>query len=180
MSHLPSNISFEKAGYFYEMVSAYITAIVGLESVAHPLNPMGFKSNEVATLEGKVHHEILIEPIAVHREFLAKNISSSTVSNSLVCMLMNTAYESIKILNDGTPEFEYFRHIRNASSHSNIFNFFNKEPSKPAAWRGDSIDHSRQGASNPLYGSPCFGNKLAAADALVLLWDIEQKLNKKI
>ncbi len=173
---LPVQIAFDKGRPFFDMVSAYVTAVVGLESVWHPENPMGFKQGEVVTLEGKAHPELRIESLLVHQQFIAGHVSDVHVANSLVCMLMNTAYESVKDRNDRSPEFEFFRHIRNASSHRNSFNFFPNEPSKPAAWRGKVFDHARRGISNPFYGQACFGNVVASADALVLLWDIEQRL----
>lgn len=174
--YLPVQIAFDKGRPFYDMVSAYVTAVVGLESVKHLANPMGFKQGEVVTLEGKVHPELRIESLLVHQQFRAGHVSDVHVANSLVCMLINTAYESVKDRNDDSPEFEFFRHIRNASSHRNTFNFYPNEPSKPAAWRGMVFDHTQRGRANPLYGQACFGNVVASADALVLLWEIEQKL----
>jgi hypothetical protein len=38
------------------------------------------------------------------------------------------------------------------------------------------LGHTLQGASNPLFGKECFGAFIASADAIVLLWDIEQIL----
>jgi hypothetical protein len=91
-------------------------------------------------------------------------------------MLANTAYEAVKDRNDRSPEFEFFRHVRNASSHRNQFCFRSDEPSRSAAWRTVAIDHSRQGSDNPLQGAQCFGAYLDVADLLDLLWDIEQRI----
>jgi hypothetical protein len=38
-------------------------------------------------------------------------------------MLAVTAYAAVEDRNDRSPEFEFFRHIRNASAHGNRFNF---------------------------------------------------------
>ena len=91
-------------------------------------------------------------------------------------MLANTAYESVKDRNDHSPQFEFFRHVRNASSHLNHFNFAPHEPRRPAAWRGFVIDHTLKGTANPLNRQGCFGNILGAGDIFPLLWDIEQIL----
>lgn len=91
-------------------------------------------------------------------------------------MLANTAYESVKGRKTHSPEFEFFRHVRNASSHRNYFTFDKEEPRRPAAWRGFTIDHTKLGKENPLQGSPCFGPVLGPADLVSLLKDIEDQL----
>ncbi len=91
-------------------------------------------------------------------------------------MLVNAAYEAVKDRHDGSPIFEYFRHVRNAASHGGTFNFREGEPSKRAEWRGLRIDHERKGRTNPLFDTPCFGSYLDIGDVLLLLRDIEQLL----
>jgi hypothetical protein len=172
---LPDPIAFQQDGPFYDMVTAFVIAIAGLESVLRTDNPMKFKAGEVITLEGKVHPEIRLQPYLIHKLATDGKISSPHAVHSLANMLLNTAYEAVKDKNDRSPEFEFFRHIRNSCSHRNMFNFFPNEPIRPAAWRGRAIDHNRKGSSNPLFGTACFGVYLAAADAVVLLWDIERK-----
>ena len=99
---------------------------------------------------------------------------------SCCMMLANTAYESVKQFNDGSETFEFFRHIRNASSHLNVFQFIPREPVHPARWRGAVIDHQRKGEQNTLYGQPCFGHCLGVADILELLMDVEQIIVKQL
>lgn len=173
---LPNPILFEKGGPFHAMVSAFISAIVGIESVVHPANPMGFLPGQVVTLEGKVHPELRIEPFAVHKQWVLGHASPVTLSISLVSMLTNTAYEAVKERNDRSPEFEFFRHLRNACSHMNKFNFSQKEPARPAHWRGKTIDHTQKGRDNPLFGRVCFTEFVGIGDTIALLWDIEQNL----
>lgn len=91
-------------------------------------------------------------------------------------MLANTAYESVKEGNDKSPEFELFRHIRNASSHQNKFNFFTHEPSSLAYWNEATIDQNLKGKNNPLYGTQCFGTFFGVPDIIDLLKEIEEKL----
>ena len=99
-----------------------------------------------------------------------------TYINSCCGMLANTAYEAVKEKNDKSPEFELFRHIRNASSHQNKFNFFPKEPSSPAYWNEAKIDHNKKGKDNPLYGTECFGTYFGVPDIIDLLKEIEEKM----
>ena len=91
-------------------------------------------------------------------------------------MLANTAYESVKQYNDGSEIFEFFRHLRNASSHLNVFQFNHKEPANPANWRGAIFDKTLKGENNPLHGKPCFGHFIGVADLLDLLMDIEIRI----
>jgi hypothetical protein len=101
------------------------------------------------------------------------DINSSDHIVSCCIMLANTAYESVKYFNDGSETFEFFRHIRNASSHLNTFQFIHKEPVKPARWCKAVIEDELKGENNPLYGQRCFGNYLGVSDILRLLIDVE-------
>jgi hypothetical protein len=91
-------------------------------------------------------------------------------------LFVNSTYDALKDDNDHSPEFEVFRHLRNAASHGNRFHFKKREPSRPAAWRGFVIDHNQKGSSNPLHGTPCIGTKIGPSDIMFLLFDIEPKL----
>lgn len=153
-----------------------MTAISGLESIANPANMMNFRASDVVTLLGKVQPELRISQLSVHQQFVSGKISSAHVTNSLSCMLLNTAYESVKHLNNQSPEFEFFRHARNAASHGNRFDFTSNQPIRPASWRGLHIDHEVKGKSNPLQGQVCLGNIISGSDVIVLLWDIEKQL----
>ena len=170
------NFSFNKNSPFYDLVGSFTTALMGFKAFSAPNNPMGWVENDVLSLEGKVS-----EPLALdfHKQYmLVQNghLNQKAHFSSLCCMLVNTAYETVKDKNDQTPEFEFFRHIRNASSHSNRFFFTNKEPKRPVAWRGITIDDLAKGKTNTLFGKVCFFDFLAAPDALLLLSDIDSKI----
>lgn len=92
--------------------------------------------------------------------------------------MIDTAYESVKEYNDHSPEFEFFRHIRNASSHLNKFFFFETEPRRLAPWRGLEIPLNPKGTQNPLHGKYCFGEMLGMSEAIHLLHDIDNSLNQ--
>jgi hypothetical protein len=100
-------------------------------------------------------------------------------SFKITCMLANLAYERVKEWNDDSLEFEFFRHVRNASAHANKFWFRGNEPKRPAFWRGIDIDSESKGRENPFQLCQCFGNILGSGDLPVLLWDIEQILPKE-
>jgi len=91
-------------------------------------------------------------------------------------MLASLAYESVKELNDHSPEFEFLRHVRNASAHMNKFKFSRDEPRRPASWKSVTLDHTKQGNSNPMQNQECFGRVLGPADIVELLADIEKNI----
>ena len=95
-------------------------------------------------------------------------------------MLLTTAYAAVEHEKDLSPEFEFFRHLRNAASHGNRFFFAKREPERPASWRGLAIAESHTGSRNPLHGIKCVGTFLGSADVILLLWDIEQKLRESL
>ena len=174
MAQLPDKIVFDKSGYFYEMVATFDVAVAGLQSIFDPANPMKFKRNNMFSMEGLVHKQLLIDQYELHQQAAWENIQTPTIINNLTCMLVNTSYEAVSDKNHHSPLFEFFRHMRNAASHRNHLNFFPQEPKRPAAWRTKIIDDALKGTANPLYGHQCFGNFINAADAILLLWDIEQ------
>jgi hypothetical protein len=88
--------------------------------------------------------------------------------------LANTAHASVKLPRTAVTEF--FRHVRNAASHRNRFNFSDDEPRWPAEWRGKALDHVRKGRANPLHGVTCFHETLGPADLFLLLSDVEKLL----
>ena len=159
---------------FFPMVTSFMCAVAGLESVLDGRNPMGFCSGQVITLEGKIHSELRIEPFEIHQLIKTGKVETPYLVSSLCNMLMNIAYESVKERNDRGEVFEFFRHIRNASSHRNVFHFHEREPVRPARWRTKEIDHTLRGGANPLSGMECLNNYLGIADAILLLWDVEQ------
>lgn len=58
------------------------------------------------------------------------------------------------------PEFEFYRHIRNAVSHGNKFTFKNTEPRKPASFKTLTIDASMNGMQNVINDYINFGDLL--------------------
>lgn len=159
---------------FFRMVTSFLISAVGLGPVFDPANPLGLDQQTAAFFAGKVQPSVAIDMGQIRD--MAAFIGSDVALRWLCCMLVNTAYESVKAEDDHSPEFEVFRHVRNAASHGNTFFFLQHEPSRLASWRGVSIDYTMKGSANPLYGSECFGGLFAPADAILLLWDIEQKL----
>ncbi len=173
---LPPTIAFDRSGPFFTMVSAFLASTVGLGPVFDPSNPLGLGHEKLAVYNGKISPAFAIDMGQVVHLTIAGGLAADAAVDSLTCMLVNSAYELVSRHNDHSPEFEVFRHLRNAASHGNRFSFGSHEPKRPASWRGFSIDHSAKGKRNPLSGSRCFGFHWAPADAILLLSDIEGKL----
>lgn len=170
-------LKFHKNGPFFNMITAFTVALAGVEPFVDSRNPMNYRpypAKSGISLPGKVFPHFVVFPYDLFVRFQKKEISHRKISISFCTMLMNTTYELVKDKNNQTPVFEFFRHIRNASSHRNEFFFRSHEPRRVTEWRGKIIDHNLKGKDNPLFGKECFFNFLGPADALYLLNDIEQ------
>lgn len=148
---MAADIVFEQNGIFWPMVGSFMVAVSGSISITDPKNVMALTKEAYVAMPGIVtsgHHFI---PLDVHKLVVAGNISAGAFVRSMCGMLANTAYETVKDRKDGSPEFEFFRHVRNASSHGNTFNFDGKrdEPRHPAHWRSARIDSHAQGQRQP-------------------------------
>ena len=169
-------VPFAPGKPFYHMVTSYMVSLASSPSIFNDNNPMGFSDDQYIAVEGILLEGRHFKPHDVYQLAQQGHISQAWFFKSCCAMLANTAYESVKSQNDQSPEFEFFRHIRNASSHRNTFNFFDNEPTRPANWRGNTIDHTQKGKSNALFGTECFGTFMGMAEIIDLLKDIEQKI----
>lgn len=168
-------LRFEVGGLFHTMVTSYQAAICGL-LIYHPRlgtlegDPVGFAST--------IYPALSFHPREIQERIRAGAISLNTITNSLTYMLINAAYESLQDNYDeqawlqlrlAHPEIEFFRHVRNAASHGGRWHFTGREPSRPAIWRGKTLNQG-------MHDTPLFGPVFEPGDVLVLLWDIEQLL----
>ena len=170
------HVEFKQGLPFYDMVTSFMVSLASSPSIYNKDNPMKLKKEHYMVVEGILLEKRHFYPYDVYELAQQNKISKTTYLKTCCIMLTNTAYESVKDQNDNSPEFEFFRHLRNASSHSNIFNFFDHEPKRPAEWRGNIIDHHLKGKTNSLYGQECFGLFIGMAEIIDLLKDIESKI----
>lgn len=169
-------VQFDKGKPFWDMVMAFMSGLSASPAVFNPGNPMGYTKEQFITLSGVRVETKHWFPIEVYEQAQAGRTTQAFFIGTLSLMLVNLAYESVKEQNDHSPEFELFRHVRNAASHRNCFTFTKDEPRRPAAWRGFAIDHTIHGNANPLHGKQCIGSVLGPADILELLAEIEAKI----
>ena len=173
----PQNLNFRSDGHFYPYVVSFFTSLAGLQAFVDPKNPMNIRPNQRLPLEGHVHRKFSISTHDLFKQFQSKTLDSKFITARLCCMLTNSTYESVQKIKPSSPEFEFFRHVRNASSHGNQFFFSRNEPRRKAEWRSKDIALNPKGDAHPLYNSVCFFDYLGPADLILLLWDIEQLLS---
>jgi len=170
-----STLYLKDNGPFFELVNVFQALFVGLTSVFVPRHKLNVGEMDVVSWGSKTSDNFF-----QHMNQIIENANTNAnlddYSFALSSMLINLTYEKVKEFNDGTPEFEFFRHTRNASSHNNRFFFKQNQPNKPVYWRGIVIEHDLKGSNNPLFGVPCFGGVMGSADVFYLLSDIEAKL----
>jgi hypothetical protein len=164
---------------YLDAIIAFQAAAVGLIGVYTDQYDPHFKESDNFELKGAIVGSLHEHAAEARIRARAEGKSIDNITNLLCCSLANLAYERVKEMNDKSPEFEFFRHVRNACSHNNRFYFETRkkksEPIREASWRGFTIDHNSKGKSNPLYGQQCFGYRLGPADLMMLLHDIDQK-----
>lgn len=165
---------FNKKLYFYDLVSSFSISLCGCPVIFEDEVKVYDSPNRTLGFTGVYSKNKHLAPFHLRQQALNGNIDKSKYIASCCMMLANTAYESVKQFNDGSEVFEFFRHIRNASSHLNNFQFNHKEPSKAAKWREVEINHNLKGVENELYHKPCFGYFFGVADLLDLLLDVER------
>ncbi len=175
-AHTPAPLVFTQGRPFFEMVMSFLAATVGMGPVFDPTNPLALSPEKIAWYQGRLKPDTVIDMNQIHQQCTSGALTANAAVTALCCMLINSTYEIAKPHNDNSPEFEFFRHIRNAASHRNRFNFLPHEPSRPAAWSGFVIDHTRHGLANPLANTECAGLLLSPGDILALLHEIELKL----
>jgi hypothetical protein len=173
-------IDFRKDLYFSNLVSCFSVSLCGSPVIFDKEIEMFLPPNHSLCFSGRFVPNKLMAPQSLRYRAERGELSSSEHIVSCCLMLANTAYESVKQFNDGSQTFEFFRHIRNASSHLNTFQFIHKEPVNRASWRSAVIQHHLKGENNPLYGQQCFGNFLGVSDILELLLDVEQIIIKQL
>lgn len=121
--------------------------------------------------------EVDIEELS--KQVFQKKFNPSHHIYQAIKILIITSYEVTKEINDKSPIWEFFRHIRNASAHGGRFNLlFNKyekkqEPVREAKWRSKEINESLHG-TKLLIESPDIG-LLYTGDVILLLLDIEDQ-----
>jgi hypothetical protein len=171
---------FNKNLFFYDLVSSFSISLCGCPVIFEEEIDIYKMANQILSFPGAYSQTKHLSPFQLRKQALKGEINKSKHITSCCMMLANTAYESVKEYHDGTEIFEFFRHIRNASSHLNVFQFNHKEPANPAKWRGAVFDQTLKGEKNPLQSKPCFGHFIGVADLLDLLMDIERKIMLQI
>ena len=167
------------SGPFYRFVLTYLVASAGLTPVYDSIHYADFLKGVAGRFSGTACATAEVDLSDCVTLARGNTLPQRDAEISMCCMLANTAFESLTDANKKKPEpvIQFFRHVRNAASHGNMWNFLDtnkrKEPRLPAAWRGIRLDHTMPGKQNPLQGKPCFYGTIGPADLLYLLQDVE-------
>jgi hypothetical protein len=161
---------------FYWMIGTYLQQMAAIPILFQEGNCAAFQPGDTIRFgdsdEGKYFH-----PFEIYQAGLVTLPHSQHMFIGYSTMMLAAlAYETVKSMNDHSPEFELFRHLRNAAAHQNKFNFTNQEPRRPAAWLKQSIDHTVKGEGNLLHGHVCFGSFISPSELIDLIAHIEKRL----
>jgi hypothetical protein len=178
-------LTFDRDGPFFEYLLTYLCASAGFTPVYDAVGQPTFMAGTLGVFpgfHGNVVHMDLDEAVRLARN--GTTLPQKRAEQLLCCMLVNTAYESLKEADKRklarSPVGQYFRHVRNAASHNNKWHFVAdkrvREPRLPAQWGTFKIDHTKKGKRNPLHGKDCVYGTLHPADLLYLLRDVEDLL----
>ncbi|OGW38592.1 MAG: hypothetical protein A2X58_10020 [Nitrospirae bacterium GWC2_56_14] len=174
----PLTIIFTQDSPFFEMVTAFLTATAGLGPIFEKEIQLAPGPDRIAWYRGKIKPDLAIDMGQIQSLRASGDLTADSVVKTLCCMLLCTAYTVADVHNDQSPEFEVFRHLRNAAAHGNYFYFKKDEPRRRAAWGRFVIDDKLKGSFNPLSGVECLGDTISPADVLALLQSIERRLPK--
>ena len=169
-----STFGFSADGPFFPMVATFLLSTVGLGPVYESDNPLRLSADRTAWYRGFVEPELVVDLEQIRQ--LTQYLAPEHAVHELCGMLVISAH-AVAVERAGTDrsilesrEFEFFRHVRNASAHGNRFKFNSGEPKRPAGWRTLALDAKKHADTR------CFGTLLTAADSLALLSDIQQLL----
>lgn len=168
------SLGFSSDGPFFPMVATFLVSTVGLGPVYESDNPLQLSAKNSAWYRGQVE-PVLLADLGQIRQ-LTHHLPPNRAVQELCGMLVISAHAvaadhpgCVRSVRE-SPEFEFFRHVRNAAAHGNKFTFSEGEPRRPALWR--SLELTRANHAD----SQCFGKLLNPADALSLLSDIQKML----
>lgn len=174
-SQTPKDFNF--SGFFKEFTETYVILIAGIPAITKNLYPENVIDEPIELVSRSDKKVISTTPREIIKMVTNKGYDVFMITNMLSIMLVNVCMEKLKQLDIDLkkPEIEFLRHLRNAGSHGNIFNFYPKEPKLEANWGALVIDSKFKGKDNPLFGKQCFGNFIDCGDLLRLLKTIEIK-----
>ena len=138
---------------FFENISAFLIALNGLPALFNKNYVSSIEPNDGINLEGIGSSKNMFNRLELIKLMNTNLKTIPKITLILSQQLVISCYEIVKDKNDGSPEFEFFRHLRNGCAHNNKFNFatskkankLTKVPSKPAKWRNFKITRSLNG-----------------------------------
>ena len=162
--------AFQNGSPFEQPYKAFLAAIIGADMLIDAAFGQVTLINRQIQYPGVWVNEFSIGVQEACQSMFSgsQDVQSNLVIN-MIMQLVVYCHDKVKVYDDGSTEFDFFRHIRHACAHGNKFIFYSRTTGLPARWRGAEINRGSQGytAILGLVGIP---------DILLLLKDIENKL----
>jgi hypothetical protein len=114
------------------MVATFLLSTVGLRPVYEPHNPLRLSAECAAWYRGLIEPELVADLEQIRQ--LTQHLAADRAVQEMCGMLIISAHavaidraEGDRAIHE-SPQFEFFRHIRNAAAHGNRFTFIRGEP----------------------------------------------------
>lgn len=166
-------LSFASDGPIFQMVAAYYAGILGVFTLLTQCGS-GQRPAIVELKDGDGLTRLKTDQLTIAMKEGRLDAAKMLVFHGI--MLLNTAYEWTKptlATLPKSPLFEFFRHVRNGSSHGNRFHFLGSEPVRPAQWKGHTVERN-------LEARQVVGDFLSPAELPLLLADVEAELRLRL
>jgi hypothetical protein len=165
---------------FYKNILAFFICLNGIPALFDSNYVSTIKFDDSINLKGKTTGNNRFKRLELIEQMKVEFPNVKNAVKILIQQLVISCYVSVEDQNDKSPEFEFFRHLRNGCAHGNKFNFRNHkdkktnkviydEPSRPAKWNGLEINQT-------LHGSKVIFDFIAGGDVLKLLIDMSKKI----
>lgn len=165
---------------FYDNLLAFFTSLNGIPALFDVGYVSTIKKDHSINLKGITTGENHFKRLELIEQMKARFSNVSDAVKILTQQLVISCYATVEDKNDKSPEFDFFRHLRNGCAHNNNFNFRKHkdkktgnvvydEPARPAKWNGLEITQAQQ-------GKKVIFAFIAPGDILQLLNDMSKKI----
>ena len=96
MMNKPSPIIFTPDSPFFEMVTAFLAATMGLGPVFGKGNPLPVGADKIAWYRGQVRPDLVIDVGQVHARCVSGDLTADAVMKSLCCMMQERGTRRVR------------------------------------------------------------------------------------
>lgn len=137
---------FRDGSPFKQPYKAFLSAIVGSDLLSGIAFGRMVPANRSIQYPGVWVSTLSISTHETYRSlFTGIRKSDSDLVSNMCRQLVVFCHDKVKSYYDGSTEFDFFRHLRNACGHGNKFTFKPRTTGLPARWRGPEINRQSEG-----------------------------------